>query len=576
MEVQSGPIWSWQGQTDRERVHAVLDEWQPLNPRRLQIWVSEGSAGRAALQAELLRRWPDCDVQVSSCFKPLVSALLPLLPAWEKQPPKHLHLLYPVLPDAHPERFLLEAYPLAGWADSRGIQFSSEATETGQAAYTLLLDGQALRVPVPVRPIATLMGETVQRMTGRITINDTLSVDFPTAFEELWNAFENWLKAQDWPAQPLYFQTMQMKAQFPAERESLHHAHEALDLTEALSEELYFATLEFFQHRAGLGAGDRTLQPGQIIPVVTAGDEVRLEIRFSPPELTPFGTTSTPSLHDLDRPLTSAEVLNLASAGMEAARSVQGRPIHRFTKGGEGGLLVSAGQHANEPTGVVAALRAVTELLPASPVPMTVIPLENPDGYALGEWLCAEQHPQHMHHAARYTALGDDLEYRQQAPLHERAARNAALLACPPLHVNLHGYPSHEWTRPLHGYVPKGFEAWTLPKGFCLIFRHHPGQTAQAEALAEFVTTQLVQIPDLMRLNAGQLVTFQAHTGARPYRVLNGTPCLFHAREDLDCPLTLITEYPDETVTGPDFRLGQQAQFAVIQAAVTWLQASGE
>ncbi len=41
------------------------------------------------------------------------------------------------------------------------------------------------------------------------------------------------------------------------------------------------------------------------------------------------------------------------------------------------------------------------------------------------------------------------------------------------LHVNLHGYPSHEWTRPLSGYVPRSFAMWTLPKGFFLIIRHH-------------------------------------------------------------------------------------------------------
>ena len=79
-------------------------------------------------------------------------------------------------------------------------------------------------------------------------------------------------------------------------------------------------------------------------------------------------------------------------------------------------------------------------------------------------------------------------------------------------------------------------------------------------------------MPDLMALNARQLAVFEAHTSARPYRVVNGTPCLFAERDDLDCPIVLITEYPDETVTGPDFLLGQQAQFGVIRSALAWVE----
>ena len=68
-----------------------------------------------------------------------------------------------------------------------------------------------------------------------------------------------------------------------------------------------------------------------------------------------------------------------------------------------------------------------------------LIPLENPDGYALHRELCAHA-PRHMHHAARYTALGDDLEYRDAPPWYEREARHQALaLSGADLHINLHG-----------------------------------------------------------------------------------------------------------------------------------------
>ena len=54
-------------------------------------------------------------------------------------------------------------------------------------------------------------------------------------------------------------------------------------------------------------------------------------------------------------------------------------------------------------------------------------------------------------------------------PPYEIGARNQALeLSGAQLHLNLHGYPAHEWTRPFTGYLPRGFELWTIPKGFFL------------------------------------------------------------------------------------------------------------
>ena len=103
-----------------------------------------------------------------------------------------------------------------------------------------------------------------------------------------------------------------------------------------------------------------------------------------------------------------------------------------------------------------------------------ISPLENPDGYALHHRLRSEN-AHHMHHAARYTALGDDVESRGDTPVFESVIRKKQLAEMDAkLHLNLHGYPSHEWTRPLSGYLPRGFELWTLPKGFFLIMRHHP------------------------------------------------------------------------------------------------------
>lgn len=606
-------VWRWQGQTDSAQVRQILRRRLPERPVRsapqqVHIWVSEGPLSRAALQAEVQARWPQADVQVWACYKPLVSWLLPELAAWSAQPPQHLHLRYPVLAHAHPDRFLLEAYPLAGWAQQLGCELTTEAQSQlpGESAYALTIDSAALTeprtltVPLALRPAAAMTGETVQRMTGRVKV-DGVTLDFLSAPEQLWEAYAGWLADHEWPQTAPYCTSLQVVARLPFAREGLGYRHEALDLGEALSEEFYFGTQEFFGCLAGDSPGGRTLQPGQVIPVVQPAEgRVELELRLN---AAPLGTepdlgagncpqeAEAPALPDLDRPLTPAEVqawlrrLGRAQLGPAQplsdpvhpphVQSVQERPIVVFpqTRQQPGGLLVTAGQHANEATGVVAALRAVAETVDRRR--LTVIAQENPDGYALFSLLRSLQHPEHMHHAARYTALGDDLEYRQAAPWYEKAARAWAVRRyAPRLHVNLHGYPAHEWTRPLSGYLPRGFEAWTLPKGFCLIFRSRPETQAEARELADSVTAALADWPELMTFNAAQCGVFEAHTDARPYEMLRGTPCLFAVREQ-SCPLELVTEFPDETVTGPDFRLGQAAQLAVVSAALRWVAQQG-
>jgi len=216
---------------------------------------------------------------------------------------------------------------------------------------------------------------------------------------------------------------------------------------------------------------------------------------------------------------------------------------------------------------VVGALRAAHQLA-AQGAHFAVIPLENPDGYALHRALRAHA-PRHMHHAARYTAMGDDLEYRDAPPWYERKAREQGLaLTGAQLHLNLHGYPAHEWTRPFSGYIPRGFEAWMLPKGFFLILRHHAGWGDRARALADHVCRHLAERPALMAFNARQLASYNAHASDLPFELLHGTACMISEVNRPGPPLTLISEFPDETIHGDPFILAHDTQTATVLAAV--------
>jgi hypothetical protein len=173
-----------------------------------------------------------------------------------------------------------------------------------------------------------------------------------------------------------------------------------------------------------------------------------------------------------------------------------------------------------------------------------------------------------MHHAARYTAHGNDLEYGPDDPETEKAVRLRALaLSGAQLHVNLHGYPAHEWTRPFTGYVPRGFEHWTIPQGFLLILRHHPDWAEQGRALLESVAHRLSAIPDLAAFNRRQREVCAAHAGGLPCEVIGAVPCFIAPDARSPAPLTLITEFPDETVIGEAFRFAHTVQMTAALAA---------
>jgi hypothetical protein len=292
-------------------------------------------------------------------------------------------------------------------------------------------------------------------------------------------------------------------------------------------------------------------------------------------ELRPFGTARDPVRPEQD--LETAEAApGLAQIHRELAalpgtafegRSREGRPVRGlYRPGARPAVLVTAGQHANETSAPVGALRAVRRLLGDPEANVALIPVENPDGYALHGRLC-ESNPRHMHHAARYTALGNDLEYDRGSPTYEKGVRIQALqMSGARLHVNLHGYPAHEWTRPFTGYLPRGFELWSIPKGFFLVMRHQPGWAEQARTLVEAVTNGLSAVPDLPEFNRRQIEICAIHSGGTPYEIINDIPCLITAEERHPTPLTLITEFPDETIYGEAYRFAHTVQMMTVLA----------
>ncbi|MDN6321705.1 MAG: peptidase M14 [Halomonas sp.] len=570
---------------------SLLDEYATpaYQGYQLEAWVFDDEAERHATETAF--KAAGISACLRSAYKPLVHFFLEEF-SWESL--QSLVIEYPVLEQA-PRRFLLEAYPLSAlipqgvslrWEGVEAILTTSLPIQYSiPTQYCVRVERtsgshETYLVEAPNRQHLDHVGEAQFSPCGwlRLTspqgeISESI---IETDVEALFQAAMEMLSSTPWKSASPFFEELNFTVHLPCHDRRLAWDDEHISLAEALHEELYFSTLEYFQHRAGLALGDRSIQPGQIVPeVLTRGDEPYLKISLRSLE------TSQPQheLAELDNAqhaIGSEQIKQcLAALGGQSrhATTRAGRVVEaRYREGSGRAVIISAGQHANETSGVIGALRAAQTLSRQPDAHFVISPLENPDGYALQGRLIATQ-PRHMHHAARYTAFGNDLQSQPLGQPFEHAIREQALAASGAgLHVNLHGYPAHEWTRPLTGYVPRGFEMWTIPKGFFLILRYQPGWESAAQQLVESVTQELANVPGLVEFNATQIALFEIHAGALTFPVLNGFPYLISKDSDQLTPLMLITEYPDETLIGEPFIQAHSAQMATVVAAYNAFQ----
>ncbi|MGM8850674.1 peptidase M14 [Salinicola halophyticus] len=557
--------------------------------RRLETWTFDDRETRRAAEAALASR--GIAARCRSAYKPLVCAFREEIAT---EGLTSVEIVYPRHPGAKSSRFLLESYPLSALYPT--IDFHFEAGEISEAVpiYRLRLryaDGrdEPLEVLAPNRLHLDFADEQALSPCGWQIVEGAAS-HLTTVYEQLFVEAMTAIREAEWETrngsgerylEELYleepfFEELNITATLPIADEPLGYADEVLSLREALHEEFYFSLLEVFQRRSGRPLGDRHLQPGQIVPEIRFGTAYAVKVETRPYDRESISSHREP-LVAVARPLSQVqigeELATLGGSGFHAM-SVAGRRLEgRYLAGSDRAMIISAGQHANETSSPAGTLQAAAVLAARDGAHFTLCPLENPDGYALHQRLIADN-SRHMHHAARYTALGDDLEYREGEALHEKAIRvEAERLTNALLHINLHGYPAHEWTRPLSGYIPRGFEMWTLPKGFFLVLRHTPGWADASRALIEAVTLALNEVPDLRAFNDRQIALFERHAGDTGFEMINGFPCLISEDDRHRVPMTLITEYPDETIYGPAFQAGVAAQRASVLAAYDALQA---
>ncbi|MDC6160994.1 peptidase M14 [Achromobacter xylosoxidans] len=540
-------------------------------------WLFEGVDARREAEARLAQA--GVTARFRSAYKPLLHYFLEEverdgLVAVELRYPRHEHAL--------PKRFTLEAYPLVALLQGVRVTMKPGASDLHYDVTLVYADGRRRedRVFAPNQIGQAQDGTPELSPTGWLRVRDAdgaIQTDAAqtTEYQQAFRSIVDTVRNHPWGAHEPYFDRLEIRVDLPGMDFALPVDEEIVSTFEALHEDLYFTLLEHFQHHSGRPSGDRGLQPGQIIPDIRRHDgaarvQVTLE-PFAPPAPVAPVALDAP-LAELRQPLAAAQIAGcMAALGGDAFQAVsrQGRPVlGTYLRGPGPAVFISGAQHANETSGVVGALRAAQALKARGDAHFALIAAENPDGYALFNRL-REQHPRHMLHASRYSALGDDIAYREHAPFFEREGRHQAhAISGAQLHINLHGYPAHEWTRPLSGYLPRNFELWTIPKGFFLVLRHHPGWSERARRLIEGVTARLARnVPGLVEFNARQLELFHAHALETGFDVLNGIPVQVTETDREALPMALISEFPDETVYGDRFVFAHTVQMETVLAA---------
>jgi hypothetical protein len=187
-------------------------------------------------------------------------------------------------------------------------------------------------------------------------------------------------------------------------------------------------------------------------------------------------------------------------------------------------LLLNGRHHANEPASTTALLQ-MAEMLATDEgwrrflerVNVVCIPGENADGMDLDDVLVAE-HPNWMHHAARYNAAG--LEFIAAAgdptTTYTEALAQPALWQrwAPDIVCDCHGFPSHSWDQPFSGGCNQWFRDNSIPQA--LIYAIMPTADTQAHraagtAIAERLTEALGGDPDIAHWNEAHALQYKKY-----------------------------------------------------------------
>lgn len=526
----------WEDVSEIELVHKVLRDSTLLDGDEIEVFISEPVYIRDQLKRDIQVSYPQLNkVKVYSAFKtgfqwvreeilPVITKDMIEVKIYAKKEDNHCGLELPI-------RWIQEMYPIDVYLEKHthlqadDITFNIEDNlEHTFKVFGIKEDGTTIQIGslnIPVVQIPYVEeGKFAYPNTGAVRINSADSkVEthiIPTDRERFYlyyiNKFlprvTNQLKdINDGQGEnrPL-FDRIVLDVWMSEQEEKLFIDEERISSMEALYEDLYFNTLDYFSEWGKRKHGISFDAPGGIYPFmhVSAGRKPRSRIQvFEWVDYIP-SIKKTTELHfnhacnevtavvESNEALVSCNVetfkANVNWASSELSNFIKENkelriayPDHSYYGDNipiiecfipswetfdaalkltllKKTIVIEAGHHANEVSSTPAVLRLVKDLSSnmdyLKEMNIIVIPLANVDGnYLLSKMII--EHPEWKHHAARYNAVGLEFAYAKyqqtvfgEANILPQVMRKWA----PDIVVDNHGIPSHEWVQPFAGY----------------------------------------------------------------------------------------------------------------------------
>ncbi|MGG4494738.1 M14 family metallopeptidase [Brevibacillus reuszeri] len=527
----------------------MADGEKTVSPLVITAFLSEPSEIRRALERSwsqlISRMFPQREhqVQIHSAFKPglcwVKETILPLLQHSGK---KIEHVAISFQRESRRDgmelshRWLQELYPVDQLlAKELGISLthiSFVMNELLPTTYQVdvwgeneeLLGTWQLDVPVSAVPYANQVKRAYPTTSG-LAINAGGTVyeyAIPTDRERFWQFYtqqflpeltEALLKKQKEPYRgdvPLFY-SIDVNVVMSEQEERLDIDEETISSLEALHEDIYFYTLDYYAYLGERETGVAWNSPGAVRPFVQVetGISPKATIRVKEYQEKQALTVATTHLYFKEQqahpvharlllanntvskveereippaePKEAPVIADWAELAAhpsvhiwEVEKSFEGRPIytvevttppvssyvstHKLTLY-KPTVLIEAGHHPNEVSSMPALRELVKEVVTEKAEWLTrfnlvVIPFANPDGIALHQEL-VKDNPFWKHHAARYNAVGLEYTNHRFKPSIFGESRVVPLLFyrwMPDVIIDDHGIPSHEWTQPFAGY----------------------------------------------------------------------------------------------------------------------------
>lgn len=337
------------------------------------------------------------------------------------------------------------------------------------------------------------------------------------------------------------FDRLEIDVTMSEEEEKLGVDEERTSSLEALYEDLYFNTLDFFAEWGLRKSGKAFDSPGGVHPFmhVEKGVSPSAAIKVYKWEEREAVLLKTVEL-DFDeegRFVTAAVLKNGQTVqvpikkqketnffrGMDNGRTIlvdhsfKGIPIpaiEYYLESGEAfdsaikltlfkkTIVIEAGHHANEISSTPAVMQLGEEIGRfLKELNVVVIPNANPDGFQLLKKM-TEEHPEWKHHAARYNAVGLEFAHvRYQETVFGEANVLPLLLKkwAPDVVSDDHGIPAHEWVQPFAGYnsPPRFPVSYFLPSakiygiGRISETAHKPVHQQNLEAIVDSISSKI-------------------------------------------------------------------------------------